>query len=346
MTVSLFTKPGDLTPADIIKQLTFLALVPQSLAAAIKLGIPDLLASEAQSAEALAAATSAHAPSLYRILRLLAGCNILREDDQHHFHLTEVGQALCTTTPGTPERFVWFQTLPWRGVLYQALSDVVMSGNSAYEHIYGKRLYEVLAEQPELSQAFNQGMRAWSTPLPDAVLATYDFSQAHTVVDVGGGYGQLLCPILQAYPPMQGILFDQPYVIQEAQTMIAQTPIANRCTLVGGTFLEQVPAGGDIYMIAFVLMDWSDEEAIRILRNCRAAMGAGGKILILETLIGPANEPDFGKFLDIDIMLETSGRVRTLDEFRSLLAAAGLLLTHVYTVSALSTSILEAVRAQ
>ena len=348
MSISSLSSPGEgASPEDTILQISLFGSASQALATIITLGIPDLLGSGSQTVETLAQQTNSHASSLYRVMRFLSGFGIFHEDEQHQFHLTEVGQVLRSDVSTSPAGWAAFHMLSWRGAIYQALPSVVQSGQSAYHHLYGKPIYDVFTTHPEYGQSFNLGMKSWSAALPDAICNAYDFSWAKLLVDVGGGHGHLVQAILHANHDMHGILFDRPHVIAEAQQIIDQDTVTRgRFQAQAGDFLEAVPANGDIYLIASVLMDWSDEDGIRILQNCQRTMRPGGRILILEPLIGNPNEATLGKFLDITIMLETSGRVRSVEEFSDLVQRAGMHVANVYPVHALSSAIIEVEPAQ
>jgi SAM-dependent methyltransferase len=316
----------------------------ESLYTALKLNVPDLLIERAKTAEELAQETGSHARALYRVLRLLAGHGIFWEDENGAFSLTEYSQTLRSDAENSPREWILFNTELWRWTILNALPEVVSDGRSAYEHIYGKNIYEVFTERQEYSVGFNKGMQAWSATVHTTVPKAYDFSQIQTVVDLGGGTGNLVACILQQYPHLQGILFDMPHVAEQAKPHLEAMGVADRCEAVGGSFLEAVPTGADAYMFASVLMDWTDDHVVNILKLCHDAMQPGGRVLIVEPLVGGPNEPSFGKSLDIMIMLETYGGIRSYEQFQSLLEQAGFRLSNAIQTNALTMSILEAVR--
>ena len=173
-----------------------------------------------------------------------------------------------------------------------------------------------------------------------AVLAAYDFGRFATVVDVGGGHGTLLAAILGRYPHLGGVLFDQPQVVAGAAPVLERAGVAGRCRVAGGSFFAAVPAGGDAYLLKSILHDWDDDEAAAILRACRAAIGAGGTLLVIEREVGPPNEGPDGKFSDLNMLVELGGRERTREEYGALLAAGGFRLVGV-TPTAIGWGIIE-----
>jgi hypothetical protein len=173
------------------------------------------------------------------------------------------------------------------------------------------------------------------------VTAAYDFDGQSHVVDVGGGNGRLIVSILQANPRMRGTLFDMPTVVARAPALLQAGGIADRCEVVGGSFFDAVPAGGDTYILKNILHDWGDEPALRIVANCRRAMPPESKLLLVEMVIPPGNAPMLGKLLDIDMLTTNAGCERSRTEFGELLAKGGFHLTRVVP-TVLPLSVVEA----
>ncbi len=180
-----------------------------------------------------------------------------------------------------------------------------------------------------------------STEIP-ALLASYDFSGFDTIVDVGGGDGTLLTAILDQEARPRGVIYDLEHALDSARRRLAGTALAQRVDLVAGSFFDSVPKGGDAYLLKHIVHDWSDQDAVRILRNCRTAMSAGDRLLIVECVLEPGNAPHFGKFLDLEMIAITEGgRERTREELAVLLEAAGFGLSQVVATGA-PTSVIEA----
>lgn len=176
-----------------------------------------------------------------------------------------------------------------------------------------------------------------------AILDAYDFSGIEVLADIGGGNGSKITAILQRYPSMKGILFDLPHVVERARERIEAAGLRDRCQLVGGNFFVSVPAGADTYLMRHIIHDWDDEKSHSILRNCHGAMPAGGKLLVVESVIPPGNEPFKGKFLDLTMLLIPGGRERTADEYRALYERAGFELARIVPTS-MEVSVVEGAR--
>jgi Spermidine synthase len=157
----------------------------------------------------------------------------------------------------------------------------------------------------------------------------YDFSRARHIVDVGGADGGLLLAILEASPHVHGTVFDRPQVVEAAREAIEAKNYQARCKAVGGDFFQAVPSGGDLYVLKFILVDWKDADALRILQNCRRAITPDGKLVVIEMTIPDANTPSPGQLFDLNMLVMTGGQERTQSEYGALLAQAGFRLSRV-----------------
>jgi len=318
-------------PQEILMRMLVAPIVTRAIYVAAKLGIADLLHSGPQTAEQLAAATGSHAPSLYRVLRALASVGIFAEDDEGRFTPTPLSDCLRRDVRGS----VRGMALLFFGAKfhYDAWGDIlhsVQTGGTAAEHLHGVAPFEYFEQHPEDAAIFNEAMTSLSAAVGPAVVQAYDFSSFSTLVDIAGGHGNLLAAILEANPHMQGVLFDLPSVIEGAHAAIAARGLEERCQLVAGDFFEAVPAA-DGYILKNVIHDWDDERAIAILSNIRRAMADTGarKLLLVEFVVPPGNEPSLSKLIDLEMLLLPGGRERTEAEYRALFKAAGFELTRV-----------------
>jgi hypothetical protein len=161
------------------------------------------------------------------------------------------------------------------------------------------------------------------------ILAAYDFSPCAEIMDVGGGRGFLLAEILAATPGSRGILFDQPHVVATAGELMDAADVAGRCKIVAGDFLAALPEGADAILLKWILHDWDDATNVAILSNCRRAIRADGRLLVLEAVLSPPNEGADAKFFDLNMLVGADGQERTAEEYRSLLAKADFEVTGI-----------------
>ena len=156
------------------------------------------------------------------------------------------------------------------------------------------------------------------------LVAGYDFTRFGTVVDVGGGHGGFVAAILRAAPAARGVLFDLPHVVGGARVLLEEAGVLDRCEIVAGSFFDSVPEGGDAYTLKSVIHDWDDDDAVRILRTCRAAMGPDARVLLVERDLGAPNEAPGAKLSDLNMLVVLGGRERTRDEYAALFQRSGL----------------------
>lgn len=202
-------------------------------------------------------------------------------------------------------------------------------------------LFEYLELHPESSKLYGEAMTSLSRAEAAALLSSYEFGATANVVDVGGGHGTLMMEILKAHPGARGVVYDLPTVVEVGAGRVAAAGLAERCSCVAGSFFERVPAGADVYVLASILHDWTDEEATVILNHLRTSMTAGSRLLVVERIVPSGNERSFVKLLDLVMLVSLGGRERTLEEYRALLEGAGLKLTRAANTRFL-VSVLEA----
>jgi O-methyltransferase domain/Dimerisation domain len=321
--------PKDVTPAVALRHLSTGFWISQAIAVAASVGIADHLQSGPKNCAELAPAVGVHAGALYRLLRAIASVGVFAEDQQGRFSLTPLATLLLTEGPGSWRAAAILNGEPWVWQPWGALAYSVKTGKPAFEHVFGMEFEAYLAQHPEAADTFQAFMHVATAEEALVVAPAYDFSGLSTVVDVGGGRGALLAAILKCNPHLRGILFESPQVIADAPALLAAQGVADRCELVAGDFFQALPMGADAYILKWILVSWDDEPSVRILQNCRQALGSRGRLLVIERIIPPGNEPFFGKLADLNLLVMYAGRQRTEMEYRALFARAGFELSRV-----------------
>ena len=313
------------TPGDELVRLFRGFWVSRAIYVAVQLGIADLLADGPRTLADLATSTSTHAPSLYRTLRLLAAEGVFAETEDGRFELTPRAAVLRQGSPARLQVLFLGRPASWHAA--GDLSETVRTGETAFERVHGMDFFEYNRQHPDDQALFDQLMTSQTRPVARAVAEKYDFASMASIIDVGGGQGVSAIEILTAHPHLKAAVFDQPAVAAQAVAAIAEAGLSQRCEATGGDFFASVPDGHDAYLLKYILHDWDDEECVAILRSCRKAMGAGSRLLVVEAIMPPGNEPSFGKTQDINMLINVGGRERTEAEFRALYTAAGFELT-------------------
>jgi O-methyltransferase domain/Dimerisation domain len=327
-------------PSVTLKRLTDGYQISQAIHVAATLGIADLLKDGPRDSDDLAAATNTHPRTLYRLLRALASVGVFHEESNRRFALTPLGDCLRSDAPEPVGGWAAYIGRPYYWQTWASLLESVRTGENAFRRLHGMGNWEYRARRPEEGAIFDRAMTALSRQNTESVLAVYDFGRFNRIVDVGGGQGALLAAILAQYPNVRGVLFDQPHVVARAGRLLGDAGVADRCEIVGGDFFVTVPEGADAYALRSILHDWEEREAAAILRACRQAIVPGGRLLVIERIVGPPNDDRDAKFSDLNMLVSPGGQERTREEYDGLFAAAGFRLIRVFP-TAMGTNIIE-----
>ena len=332
-------QPSDPSALPATRQLIFGFMASQAIHVAARLGIADLVNEGPKTADQLALAISAHAPSLRRLLMLLASFGVFAEGADGRFRQTSLSATLRIDTPESIRNLAIMFGTPFFWRAWENLHDAVMTGQTGFERAHGAKFFEYLTSHPADAAAFNAAMTAMSSMDLSSIVESYDFAQFDRIVDVGGGHGALISGILTANPKLRGVLADQPEVVAGAQ-IVRSEALAHRCEVRGINFFEAVPAGADAYVMRSIVHDWNDEHSLKILKNCRRAIQPNGKLLLIEMVLRESNQPDPARFRDLNMLVLLTGQERTETEFKALLAKAGFSLTQVIPTAG-TASIIE-----
>jgi hypothetical protein len=295
--------------------------LPPALHAVASLQVADVLADGPLDSEGLAARCGADSRSLHRLMRYLVGEGVFSRQPDGRFANNAASDTLRTGVTGSTRAMALnFGAGPvWRA--WGELLGAIQNGGSAFKIAHGEEFFPYIAKHPDDAAIFNNFMTELAARRTPA--AMYDFSGLKTIVDVGGGQGLMLGSILQAHPNSRGILFDAPDLVGSAGPILTQFGVADRCELAGGSFFEAVPEGGDGYILSNILHDWNDDDSLRILRTCRAAMKPGTVLLVVELVVEEDDKPSLAKTVDMQMLTILGGVQRTRAEFQALFDAAG-----------------------
>ena len=329
--------PAGMPAEALLTQIMLGSLASQALYVAAKLGVADHLVDGPKHVDELAKATETDAPSLYRVLRALASLGIFTEQGDRVFAMTQAAEPLRSNVPHSLRDVAIFWGEDWHWEVWGKILHSVRTGKSAWAQMHGDDVFEYFERNPEAGAIFNRAMSSFSGLATNAVVEAYDFTGVETLIDIAGGHGRLLSGVLEAYPSMRGVLFDLPHVLEGASRV-------GRCEYVSGDFFVSVPSGGDAYIMKHIIHDWDDERAVKILRNIKNAMKPNARVLLVEAVIANGNNQDFGKLLDLEMLVSPGGKERTAAEYEELFSRAGLRLTRIVPTKS-PYSVIEAVAA-
>ncbi len=306
--------------------------IAQAIAVTAELGLADLLRDGPRTSVDLASATGTDAPSLHRLLRALTTIDICHESEDGRFSITEMGRLLGTESPDSLRSWsMWWGKYLWP--VWGNLRYSINTGNSARTLLTGTEGFKHLENDPAAAATFNQALVELTRLTTSGVVRAYDFSSCQLIVDVGGGYGELLAAILTANPKVRGVLFDLPHATEGARHHFEQARLSDRCEFVAGDFFESVPRGADAYVLKSVIHDWNDDKSRAILKTCHAAMNADARLLLVERVLPQRLETSAvhqsAVRSDLTMLVALGAQERTENDFRNLLNSAGFELTRV-----------------
>lgn len=323
--------------------------VANAIGAAARLRIADQIGDAPVSTADIAVRLGAHEPSLFRLMRGLASVGIFAEQGTRQFVHSPLSRFLRSDHPNSMRAVADMLTGEGADRAWEQLDYSVRTGKPAFDKMFGMNHWEYFRANPDANELFNHAMTGIAASMHLAAIEAYDFSRFESLIDVGGGHGHLLASVLKAYPSLRGSVFDQAHVINGATAMFKSFGVGDRAGTIGGSFFESIPAhpaGIDpaktAYVMSHILHDWNDEQCLAILKNVRAAAKPGTTLLVFDAVIPPGNEPNFGKLLDLNMLVLITGRERTAEEFHALLAKAGFKVTRIVPTKS-SVSIVESV---
>lgn len=297
--------------------------VTQTVRAAATFSVADHLTNGVSTAEAIASAESIDPDATRRLLRTCASLGLVTSDDGVHFAPTDLMLTLRGNVPGSLRGYAMSQSAPGHWLPWGKFPESVRTGQRQTAPAYGAEVWEYFAEHPEEASIFTVSMDNLSTMVVGEAARLIDTTGAKRAVDVGGASGSLVHALMAQNPNLSGAVLDRPDVVPDAIAMAEQKGLAGRFDGISGDFFESVPAA-DLYLLKFVMHDWDDDACVRILRNCRTSLDNGGRVIVVEMVIGELGEPGIATLMDMNMLAMTGGRERDISEYDKLFAAAGL----------------------
>lgn len=337
------TQSADTTPAprtDLLGLVTG-AFAAQAVYVAAELDLAGLLAETPRTAAELAKLAGAETDGVYRVLRVLAGFGLFTARPDGAFELTAEGRRLCD---GEPDSLRGLARLVGHPICWEDwghLADAVRTGEPVLPKLRGMGGYEFLAANPEYAGIFEGGMGDLSRPETDPIVAAYDFSGFHTIVDVFGGRGNLLAAVLQRAPGARGVLADPRAEMLGAAAMFDEAGLSSRFRAVPAGPFDPLPQGGDLYMMKHLVHEWPQDQSLQLLRNLRATVDEHARVLLMEYVVPKDAWLHLSTIIDLWLMILMGGKERTEAEYAQLLGQAGFRLERVVPTGA-PVSIIEA----
>lgn len=336
------------TPGRRLAELIGGYQVSAAIGALARLGVADALARGPMAIGELARGLGADEGALARLLNATLDLGLFADDESGRYRLTEIGELLRSDIPGSMRRYAVVSTEDWRWTAYGRLDHTLRTGEPGFVAAHGCRLWDYLSLHPEAAASFEESMARVGVARDRAVAAALDVSAVDRLIDVGGGRGGLLSALLVANPHLRGVVFDLPAVAGGAVERLQEAGVAERCEVVAGDFREAVPADAGVYVLSWILHDWDDATAARILRACRVAMEERARLVVVEMVVPEPGQPGAEAFerlvrqADLEMLAVVGGRERTAAEYERLLTDAGFALDRITPLEGLPWSIVEA----
>jgi SAM-dependent methyltransferase len=309
-------------PMQIVMERCLGALDAPALRALVDLDLPDRMHRPSTAAE-LASAAGCDAAALDRLLSYLASRGCVRRDRRGRYSANRVTRML--TRNGGWAGWVQFLGAPWTMAAYSHLVDAVRDGADPVVAAHDADFFAYLAAHPAAAEAFHDAMAAGARLQALMIEGSLDLGNARAVLDVGGSTGPLLAQLLSSQPALTGAVLDLREAQAGALATFAEAGIADRAEFIVGDFFASVPAGFDVHLLTAILHDWSDDDCVRILRNCAAALEPNGRIIVVDSELVPGARNAFAQSTDALMLAFTpGGRERTAAQFGALWERAGV----------------------
>ena len=295
----------------------------KAISAALELNIAEHIQQGKNSLDDLALITQTNSDALFRLMRMLCAHEIFNRSENGIYSLTSYSKVMLEGN-GSVKYMLMSHLDKTHFELFAEMDHTLKTGENAAQKLFNKDVFSYMQESPDQQELFNKGMNDTSELLAPVLLASYNFSPYPHIVDIGGGNGSLLCHILSKHTELKATVFDSNRIIEQSVLNIKSYQLTERIDVIAGNFFEEVPKGGDLYILKNILHDWDNDHCITILKNIAKAMQPGSKLLIAECIINNDNKYSYGKMLDILMLIGTQdGRERTLNEFRTIIEKSG-----------------------
>jgi len=292
---------------------------------AVRLGVFDELEQQPRTAEHLADRLHLNASALPRLLDACVALGLLEREGNGYRNAPIAARYLVSTSPDTLSGYIVYSDQSLYE-LWSRLGDAVREGTNRWVQVFGGRnaLFDFYFRDEVATASFLGGMHGLGQISSSKVIRAFDLTNFHHLADLGGATGHLAIAACEAYPNLRASVVDLAPVIPFAQKHVAQSSAADRLeTIVGDFFADPLPAA-DLYSLGRILHDWSEDRITLLLAKIFAALPAGGALLVVEKLLEEDRSGPLAALMqDLNMLVCTDGKERTLSEYEALLRNAG-----------------------
>jgi hypothetical protein len=306
-----------------------------------RLKIADHLANGPLSIQDLAQKTHTHEDTLWRVMRGAAAMGVFHLRPDGLFENNRTSEVLRSDVFASMRDLAEYFGSESNARSWIDLGQTLITGKNGFERVHGKSVWDYFGDHPDESATFARAMTNLTEFDASAIAVGYPFDELGVICDVAGSRGTLITAILKQNKSARGILFDEAHVLAHADDYLHANGVDARVEKIAGSFFEKIPSGADAYVLKDILHDWDDARSITILKNCRAAMETGKRLLVVEIVVEKNSTELPGPLVDLQMMTVTcEGRQRSARDFENLFEKAGFRLSRVVEL-AMPISIVE-----
>ncbi len=339
--VWLQNMPARITPPPFrLMQIGSAFWQSRALHVATRLGLADEIGDGEKSVREISKALNLHEDHLYRLMRMLAAIGIFRETAPRIFRNSKASEYLRSENPKNVRAMILMHnspemTRPWT----ESLEDCIRSGGIPFERSNGMDLFEYMNQHKEFDMLFSQAMDSVENLTGNVYLEDFHWGAFDRIIDVGGSKGSKSLAILESCPRLKAVVFDRPQIIEAAKTYwkgkIADE-VLTRVEFQPGDMFESIPVAQsdeDLYMFFAIFHSLSDADGRKVLENLRVAAGDRKPyILFADAVVDEMHIDATIASFDMQMLIGTKGRERTLREWKSLLESGGFKLMEVMDI--------------
>jgi hypothetical protein len=290
-------------------------------------GLADALGAGERDACELARELGLSEEVTLRVLGAAAASRLVRLDRDGRVRLARLGAPLWRGHPRSIASWVAYQAAPANTAAHGELENQLRAGAqpSGHRRAYGNSIWEYFSEHPDEEARFSEAMRELTAIDLAALSRAYPWPHEGVICDVAGGIGTLLAAILERREHARGILVDAPEVLADAEDFLRSRGVEDRVQRRAGDLFGEIDAHADVYVLKWILHDWSDEACRGILGRVRATMPAGSRVVVIDQHLEPNRPSPLSSMADLLMLVECEGgRERSPDEVHGLMGDAGL----------------------
>jgi hypothetical protein len=336
--------PNKMTPPPMrLMQIGSLFWQSRILYVAVKLDIASILGDQKLSINDLAAKSSCHSDSLYRLLRMLISMGIFTEIEPGIIANNKTSAFLDEEHPQCVRSMILMHnspemTKPW----IEDMENGIRSGEIPFSLAYGENMFDYMDSHAEFESLFSKAMDTTEAIIGDTFLTDFDWGRYERLIDVGGSKGSKSIAILKQHPQLKAVVYDRSRIIEKAQNFWdgkVDPSVLERIEFVSGDARERVPTANsdkDVYLLCALSHGLKEDDSVQVLRNIdQATSDHKADVIIMDLALTEQNENLMLTSFDMQMFVGTEGRERTAKEWNELCDKGGFRIEQTFDTRSL-----------